>query len=140
MGVIVWNLLVYALLRVACASSCSPPTADHSRVRADWFVGSARWGWRRAQKMIKSADFYHRPLAAALREFSDEWWRVANPLLVRNGERVFHFAAAALALGLVAGFYLRGVGLEYRAGWESTFLGPRRCAGSCDCCTVPRRC
>ena len=39
-------------------------------------------------------------------------------------ERVFHFAAAALALGLVAGFYVRGVGLEYRAGWESTFLGP----------------
>jgi hypothetical protein len=30
----------------------------------------------------------------------------------------------AVALGLIAGFYLRGIALEYRAGWESTFLGP----------------
>ncbi len=107
---------------LACASPCSP--RPRTRGSGRMVVGSARWGWRRAQKMIKAADFYHRSLAAALREFSDEWWRVAHPLLVRNGERVFHFAAAALALGLVAGFYLRGVGLEYRAGWESTFLGP----------------
>ena len=89
--------------------------------------------------MIKAADFYHRSLAAALREFSDEWWRVAHPLLARNGERVFHFAAAALALGLVTGFYLRGVGLEYRAGWKVLSSVRPRCARSCDCYTVRRR-
>ena len=122
LGVIVWNLLVYALLLLRALRRARPDRGLAGP--GGWFVGSARWGWRRAQKMIKAADFYHRSLAAALREFSDEWWRVAHPLLVRNGERVFHFAAAALALGLVAGFYLRGVGLEYRAGWESTFLGP----------------
>ena len=38
-------------------------------------------------------------------------------------KRLFHFGSAASRCGLVAGFYVRGIGLEYRAGWESTFLG-----------------
>jgi hypothetical protein len=33
-----------------------------------------------------------------------------------------HTAAAALALGLIAGLYLRGLVMDYRAGWQSTFL------------------
>jgi hypothetical protein len=36
--------------------------------------------------------------------------------------RVLHWAAAAFALGAIAGMYLRGLAFEYRAGWESTFL------------------
>jgi hypothetical protein len=33
-----------------------------------------------------------------------------------------HLAAAALAGGIVAGLYLRGLVLDFRAGWQSTFL------------------
>ena len=36
--------------------------------------------------------------------------------------RILHFAAAALALGVIAGLYVRGLAFEYRATWESTFL------------------
>jgi hypothetical protein len=39
-------------------------------------------------------------------------------------ERWLHLAAAALACGMVAGLYLRGLVLDYRAGWQSTFLDP----------------
>jgi hypothetical protein len=35
-----------------------------------------------------------------------------------------HLAAAAVAIGLIAGLYVRGSVLRYEAGWESTFLGP----------------
>jgi hypothetical protein len=35
---------------------------------------------------------------------------------------VFHLSAAAVGIGLIGGLYLRGVALDYRAGWESTFL------------------
>ena len=35
---------------------------------------------------------------------------------------MLHFSAALLAAGAVAGLYVRGLGLEYLAGWESTFL------------------
>ena len=35
---------------------------------------------------------------------------------------LLHLAAAALAAGLVVGLYLRGLVLDFRAGWQSTFL------------------
>ena len=89
-----------------------------------WTLWPARWTWQRAATLIKRSSFYHRPLSAALRRFSDEWWPLAQPLLLWQGKRLFHFGSAVVALGLIAGFYLRGIALEYRAGWESTFLGP----------------
>jgi hypothetical protein len=123
-GLIAWNLLVYLVLLVRALGRIR--ASDAGSRSTGWIAISARWGWRRATKLIKEADFYHRPLSAALRRFSDEWWVAAQPMLVQQGQRLFHFAAAAVAVGLVAGFYIRGIGLEYRAGWESTFLGPEQ--------------
>jgi hypothetical protein len=51
------------------------------------------------------------------------WARHAAPLILQRVALLLHAAAAALALGLVAGLYLRGLVLDYRAGWQSTFLG-----------------
>ncbi|HEX9207043.1 MAG TPA: DUF2868 domain-containing protein [Steroidobacteraceae bacterium] len=122
LGLVLWNLAVYAALCVGALRRSRRSNALAGVARdVTWPV---RWAWRRAATLIKRAAFYHRPLAAALRRFSDEWWPLAQPLLWRHGERVFHAGAAFVALGLVAGFYVRGIGLEYRAGWESTFLGP----------------
>ncbi len=50
------------------------------------------------------------------------WAEHAAPLLARRTALVLHTAAAGLALGLMAGLYLRGLVLDYRAGWQSTFL------------------
>ena len=36
---------------------------------------------------------------------------------------MLHLAAAATALGVIAGLHTRGLAFEYRASWESTFLG-----------------
>ena len=121
LGVVSWNLVVYVLLAVS--SLCRGPPAASSALPG-WTLWPARWTWQRAARLIKQSSFYHRPLAAALRRFSEEWWPIAQPLLVWSGKRLFHFGSAAVALGLIAGFYLRGIALEYRAGWESTFLGP----------------
>src|SRR5690606_19958302 len=46
------------------------------------------------------------------------------PLVAARAARILHFSAAALALGAVAGLFVRGLAFEYRAGWESTFLEP----------------
>ena len=35
---------------------------------------------------------------------------------------LLHVAAAAVAIGLLGSMYLRGLVLDYRAGWQSTFL------------------
>jgi len=120
LGVVLWNLVVYAVLAV---SSLRRRPAVATSPLPGWTLWPARWTWQRAARLIKQASFYHRPLSAALRRFSEEWWPIAQPLLVLQGKRLFHFGAAAIALGLIVGFYLRGIALEYRAGWESTFLG-----------------
>lgn len=60
--------------------------------------------------------------AKALQSFATQWLRLSAPLSALRAATVLHAAAAALALGLIAGMYLRGLVLDYRAGWESTFL------------------
>jgi len=54
--------------------------------------------------------------------FVTDWVTRAAPLHGARAARILHFAAAALALGVIAGLYLRGLGLEYLASWQSTFL------------------
>jgi len=61
-------------------------------------------------------------LTVATTAFSAEWARIAAPLLSARISRILHLSAAALALGALAGLYVRGLVFEYRAGWESTFL------------------
>jgi hypothetical protein len=122
LGLVLWNLGVYVVLVVRALRRRRGGAGVANVARdATWPV---RWAWQRAATLVKRSAFYHRPLAAALRRFSDDWWPLAQPLLLRHGARVFHAGAAVVALGLMAGFYVRGVGLEYRAGWESTFLDP----------------
>jgi len=123
LGVVLWNLVVYAALAVSSLRRGPALSAGPTSLLPGWTLWPARWTWQRAAKLIKQSSFYHRPLSAALRRFSDEWWPIAQPLLVWQGKRLFHFGSAVVALGLIAGFYLRGIALEYRAGWESTFLG-----------------
>lgn len=52
------------------------------------------------------------------------WREAAAPLVGARAALLLHAAAVALGAGLVAGLYLRGLVLDYRAGWQSTFLEP----------------
>ena len=124
LGVVLWNLAVYVVLAVAALRRRPARPSTAAGTAAGWVAWPLRWGWQRAAALARQASFYHRPLAAALRRFADDWWPHAQPLMALQGKRVFHVAAAALAIGLVAGLYVRGIALEYRAGWESTFLTP----------------
>jgi hypothetical protein len=63
------------------------------------------------------------PVSGAIGRFMHDWTHASSGLAASRVGCVLHFAAVALALGAVAGLYLRGLVLEYRAGWESTFLG-----------------
>lgn len=55
--------------------------------------------------------------------FALDWAHAAARLNTLRVARMLHLAAFALAAGALAGMYLRGLAFEYRAGWESTFLG-----------------
>ena len=54
--------------------------------------------------------------------FTQDWRAVTRPLQIARLTALVHAAAACLALGVVASLYARGLVLDYRAGWDSTFL------------------
>lgn len=62
------------------------------------------------------------PAASPVSAGAAAWAVQAMPLTSARVAALFHAAAAALALGMVAGLYLRGLVLDYRVGWQSTFL------------------
>ena len=103
-GVIAWNVVVYISLFVALLATRSVPLAAGARA---WLV----------QRMATRAT-----RGTAMARFNANWLRTAAPLLGARAALLFHAAAAALALGLIAGLYVRGLVLDYRAGWQSTFL------------------
>ena len=127
-GVLIWNLAVYALLAVAALRRLWPARSDATRSADNlsarhgpltrWLhaaLTSAPWAPRASTQGARGA-------AAVLRDFAPAWARVSLPQNLARAAMLLHGAAAALALGLIAGLYLRGLVFDYRAGWQSTFL------------------
>lgn len=117
-GLVAWNLLVYAALVIAWIR-------DVGRKQAGSAAGLARGFARAAFGLARRIGFPASGspvLASAMRRFAQDWWRAAGNLLTVEAKRALHLCAAALSLGLVGGLYARGIAFEYLAGWESTFL------------------
>jgi hypothetical protein len=117
-GLMVWNLLVYAVLFVDSVRARSPARPPRRRLPALL----AQLGMSRVSRLIAKSGAFNAQLAEALGRFAQEWFEVARPLLVARATRVFHLSAAAVGVGLIAGLYLRGIAFDYQAGWESTFI------------------
>lgn len=111
LGLLFWNLAVYVAIVAGYV---------------------ARYGERGELGLLRSAlariaGGLSRPRrVGAIREgvvaFVDDWTRRSASLYGIRAARILHVAAAALAAGVMAGLYLRGLAFEYRASWESTFL------------------
>ena len=115
LALLAWNLAVYAVILV----------------RGLWGLVSARGRMlgplaravaRLGRGVPREAAARDAPIAAGLAAFTAEWARAVAPLTAARVARSLHFAAFAFALGAITGLYIRGLVLEYRAGWESTFL------------------
>ncbi len=119
-GLIAWNLFVYVALLVAWlrARGRSPSGFWFAHFYERWIAG-------RIESLMRHSTRYNVPLTTGLRRFAGEWGALSQPVLFLRAKRLMHFAAALVAIGLIAGLYLRGIALRYEAGWESTFLGPR---------------
>ncbi len=102
LGVVLWNLVVYVALVVRPSLS------------GRWLAPAVL----RAGRLRKPEG----ALGEAVKTFLREWYQAARPLYQARAARALHLAALALALGLIAGLYLRGLVLEYQALWASTFL------------------
>jgi hypothetical protein len=119
-GLIAWNLLVYALLLVTWVR-----TRGHPATVGFWSAAMyERWISGRIEALLRRFTRFNVPLSTGLRRFAAQWSAISQPLLLLRAKRLLHLAAALVAVGLVVGLYVRGIALRYEAGWESTFLGP----------------
>lgn len=121
LGVVAWNLLVYAFLAWRAFRQRSHASAGEDRRGASWL---GDWLGRRLQRFIERSAGFAPPISDALVRFATDLGHATVPLFLGVLRRSMHLAAASLALGMAAGFYLRGTVLRFEAGWESTFLGP----------------
>ncbi len=118
-GVLVWNAVVYMLL-LAMPAIHAVRAARHRTPHSGVLVRLAESLLRVRRRLPRASA---GGSAAAVRGFAALWLARSRGLALRRGEIVLHAAAAALGVGLVAGLYARGLVLDYRVGWESTFLG-----------------
>lgn len=137
-GLVLWNLLVYITLGVRTFGALRqgrPATADaaaeeSATVQRDGFV--RRWLARRYANRVRAridalithSIGFNAPLAPGLRRFAADWWEVGRPVFRERARRLLHAAAILAAVGLMAGYAIRGWILREAAGWGTTVFGP----------------
>ena len=142
---IVWNLAVYAVLAVAAGAHRARPSApagpsptkprDDRRTpehapppiaRPGLFerVLLGRIGLWFLYARQRVDERFHRSKDAALvaRRFAVLWWPAVRPAVGCWARRTIHLGAIGLAIGAVAGMYVRGLFFAYDVIWRSTFV------------------
>lgn len=125
LALLAWNLVVYGLLAWR-ALTVRLRTRGRQDGRTDLHAAGP---WRRRLAELTTRHGPGRALrtragvTAALQQFAADWARASLPLQTARLTTALHLAAAALAAGAIGGLYLRGIAFEFRAGWDSTFLG-----------------
>jgi hypothetical protein len=99
-GLLAWNAVLYAALGV-----------DALRRQGGWLRGRVA---RRLLGRVRGQGL--------LAGFGARWAAAAEPLAGARAAALLHALAGGVGLGLIAGLLLRGLVLDYRAGWATTLL------------------
>lgn len=113
--VIAFNLLMYGLLALLAVRQHA--TTESSLIPA---LLQKIDTWRSRQRGTG---------AAVVTAFYRLWHALAGRLIVYRCKTVLHLSAAAWAAGIALSLAGRGLVVEYRVGWESTFLGAAQVYG-----------
>lgn len=118
LGLLAWNLAVYAWVAAGGVKQLAQGASSATRM-----AGSAvRNIGRRLGPLVARTAQVDTVMGDAVRRFVADWSHHGAPILAQQMRQWLHLAAAALAMGLIAGLYQRGIGHAYLAGWESTWL------------------
>jgi len=120
LGLIVWNLCMYVVLAAGWIRARARPAVPKPSRRA-W---AGRLFQRRIEPLLRETRRVHVVLGEALATYAAGCAAAGSAFIAQHARRWLHLAAAAVAIGLIVGLYVRGTVLRYEAGWESTFLGP----------------
>jgi hypothetical protein len=126
-GLILWNLGVYAALAAWwLARVVRPPSqrADMAHSSTGWVALATSWATWHGRRPLHTRSEGARLAGQIVNAYVAYWRRVATPLVATRVRGLLHLGAALIAVALLVGTYWRGIAFEYRATWESTFLGP----------------
>jgi len=112
-GLIVWNLFIYALPLIV-----KLPGIDRFVAHLGEMVINKVGGWRLSEAM-PARSFRNK---AWRLQFQKEWLLLSYPLIKARISLIMHAAAILFAMGAMSSLYIRGISKEYRIGWESTWL------------------
>lgn len=110
---IAWNLLVY--LAIFAEGLTRPFRSAPAR------PGALRRAVARLGGSLGETPTTTSP-ASPFAVFRNDWAQASAPLTIQRVSQALHLSAMAFALGAITALYMRGLVLDYRAGWESTFL------------------
>ena len=114
LALIAWNLAVYIVLVATLLVRPRRGSLGPLRQRIV--------GWMRDNVGPLRRSTLPQPLVSAVARFGTDWPALALPLWRMRAASLLHASAAFLAFGAIVGLYVRGIALEYRAAWQSTFL------------------
>lgn len=115
-GLLAWNLLVYAALVVGALRRRRQPGGVTQPMRSAWVTAV------RHTSAVVATRAAALPTAVLRRRHLADWALASAPLQAHRIAAGLHVAAALLALGVVLSMYLVGLALDFRAGWDSTWL------------------
>jgi hypothetical protein len=114
-ALILWNLLIY----VSLWRPGPPRQTAFTRV----YARSVR---RHLENVLTHSSHFNAPLVPGLSRFAGDWCNIAPPLFAARARRLLHLAAVLVAVGFIAGDYVRAEIFRADAGWyANTMLGPQ---------------
>ena len=137
LGLLLWNMVVYAGLAVSALwptrkASMHPPTQRSPGAVAGLAkLASGVWAKRSGHGLGQTLSASPRTgqLHAAMAQGLADTALATRHLHAWRIAAALHVAAATLALGAMLAMYGRGLVLDYRAGWDSTFLSAPQVRG-----------
>jgi hypothetical protein len=122
---LLWNAVIYAglLYSMIFPRSSRDPSQPGLPGLVEWLWGLgitrrlSHLRFDRAQSPDEA-----KWITASLASYTGQLLHNVRDLLTTHARSLLHVAAAALAIGVIAGLYVRGFSFLYKAGWDSTFM------------------
>ena len=122
---LIWNAVIYAGVLYNMFMPRSPQERSQPGVPrfVEWlleFIVRGRLSRLKSDRAETPEEIQW--IATSLASYAERLLHHGRTLLITHAHSLLHLAAAALAIGMMVGLYLRGFTFLYRAGWDSTFL------------------
>ncbi len=121
---LLWNFGIFAFTLLL------PQLRNHA---SGPFLRSLSTGLAKVAEMLGKGPWQHEALPGSkdrewvrqsVERFMNLSWMQGHPVIISRVRHLLHLGAAFLVLGIIISMYFRGLVLDYRATWESTFLSP----------------